>query len=217
MATDRKKIIKGIIIGVLGVGVLWGIIYWIFFRDKCDPDKKGFTKKGKISDKCFGKDAKDRDDKDSTPPPASTGCGGQWLEDNTFPLKKCMRGDKIRALQTALGFTGTNVDGKFGVDTLGAVQKKFNNRMEVTQQEYEALINPPDTTPKKGDVVYANEYMNLYKSKIASASNVFKSFSKDAKVGTVIDISTESGTKWAKIYYLEDEGYYYAPLSNLRK
>ena len=142
MATDRKKIINGIIIGALGLGILGAGIWFFFFRDKCDPNNKGYTKKGKISDKCFAGE-KEKDDKDTTPPPATTGCGGKWLADNTFSLKKCMRGDKIRALQTALGFTGTDVDGKFGNDTLGAVQAKFSGRSEVTQSEYNALINPP--------------------------------------------------------------------------
>lgn len=129
--------------------IFWGIatlillgggffVWWNYFKDNCDPANPGYTKKGKISDKCFGK-AEDPNTI-TTPPPL--GC--IWTSDNTFPLKKCMLGNKIKALQTALGFTGEKVDGKFGTtDTLPAVQNKFGGRSEVTQAEYEALINPP--------------------------------------------------------------------------
>ena len=143
MATDRKKIINGIIIGALGLGILGAGIWYFFFRDKCDANKKGYTKKGKISAKCVGETNNantDPNTETSTPP---AGC--KWVSDNTFPLKRCMIGNKIGALQTALGFTGSNVDKKFGNDTLGAVQNKFGGRSEVTQAEYEALLNPPTT------------------------------------------------------------------------
>lgn len=119
------------------------VVWWVWFKDACDPNNKGYTKKGKISEKCVGETNKSNTDpsKETSPPPS--GC--QWISDNTFPLKRCMIGDKIGALQTALGFTGTAVDKKFGNDTLGRVQSKFNGRSEVTQAEYNSLINPPTT------------------------------------------------------------------------
>lgn len=147
------------IIGGLALLVAVILIWYFFFRDDCDPDKKGYTKKGKLSDKCFDK-AQDPQTI-TTPPPA--GC--KWISDSTFPLKKCMSGNKIKALQTALGFTGVKVDGKFGTtDTLPAVQNKFGGRSEVTQAEYNALINPPATGG-------GSNYANLKKALGNSAKN----------------------------------------------
>lgn len=142
MALTRPQKI-GLWIMVALALLLGGLSVWyFFFRDACDPNNKGYTKKGKISDKCFGK-AEDPKTINTTINPPPVGCS--WISDSTFPLKKCMSGNKIKALQTALGFTGTDVDGRFGNDTLSAVQEKFGGRSEVTQAEYEALINPPST------------------------------------------------------------------------
>lgn len=124
-----------IALGLLLAGLA---VWYFFFRDVCDPNNKGYTKKGKLSDKCFGKA---EDPKTiTTPPPA--GC--QWTPDNIFPLKRCMSGNKVKALQTALGFTGTAVDGRFGGDTENAVKAKFGVN-EVSQPNYNSLINPPTT------------------------------------------------------------------------
>jgi len=134
----EKKHYQYIFWTVLALLILGGgfAIWWNYFRDNCDPANPGHTKEGKVSDKCFGK-AEDPKNITTTPP---AGC--QWTSDNTFPLKKCMSGNKVAALQTALGILA---DKKFGNDTLGAVQNKFGGRSEVTQAEYNALINPPAT------------------------------------------------------------------------
>lgn len=138
MATTPKQKAFWIIVG-LAVIIAGASIWYFFFRDDCDPNKKGYTKKGKISDKCFG-EAQDPKTINTVINPPPAGC--QWTSDDTFPLKRCMSGNKVKALQTALGITA---DGKFGNQTEGAVKAKFSGRSEVTQPEYNALINPPAT------------------------------------------------------------------------
>lgn len=171
-------------------------IWYFFFTDDCDPNKKGYTKKGKISDKCFDK-AEDPKNITTVPP---TGCQ-QWLADNIFPLKRCMSGNKIKALQTALGFTGTAVDGKFGGDTLGAVQNKFGGRSEVTQSEYNALINPSATDGVEFKGVYAKYDNTVVRNKDLSENRKAK---KDDWLGTLTD-TTPIGSQ---TYYELDGNYY---------
>lgn len=212
MATERTKLIRGIVIGALGLGIIGGIIIWLL-RDKCDPNRKGYTKKGKISDKCFGREAEEKDKADTTPP-SSAGCS-KWIPDDTFPLKKCMKGNKIRALQTGLGFTGEKVDGKFGtIDTLPAVQNKFGGRSEVTEAEYNLLTNPPvELAIKKGEIAYAKTDMNLYKSKSATTANIYKHVLKGTRLGVAVEVESF----WVKIYELTEtsEGNYYARKTDL--
>ena len=61
----------------------------------------------------------------------------------SFPLKKGMYGDKVKAMQYALkhmfyGIGTAGVDGKFGPDTLAAVRGYFNNptKTEVSELEW---------------------------------------------------------------------------------
>lgn len=61
----------------------------------------------------------------------------------SFPLRKGMYGDNVRALQAGLIIQGYSVgstgsDGKFGNNTLAAVRKAFNDptKSEVTQAEW---------------------------------------------------------------------------------
>lgn len=128
---SKKEKLTYLFVG-LAILIGGGAVWYFFFRDVCDPNNKGYTKKGKISDKCFGtaEDPKTI----VTPPP--TGC--QWTSDNVFPLRKCMSGNKVKALQTALGI---GADGKFGSITEGAVFAKLSKN-EVSQADYDKLINP---------------------------------------------------------------------------
>lgn len=61
----------------------------------------------------------------------------------SFPLKKGMYGDNVRALQAGLILQGyscgnTGSDGKFGANTLQAVRNAFNNqsKTQVTEAEW---------------------------------------------------------------------------------
>ena len=132
LTSGQKTLITWIIV-LLFLGVVAGVVWYIWFRDECDPSNNGFTKKGKPSDKCGVPDPV----LTNTPPPA--GC--TWILDSSFPLRKCMWGAKVKALQGKLGIAD---DGKFGNDTLDAVQKKFNSP-EVTEAQYNSLVSPPPT------------------------------------------------------------------------
>ena len=64
----------------------------------------------------------------------------------SFPLKKGMYGDNVKTLQKVLIYTGhsvgsTGADGKFGANTLKAVQSYFkdSNKTQVTQSEFDFL------------------------------------------------------------------------------
>jgi lysozyme family protein len=50
-----------------------------------------------------------------------------------FPIKVGSRGDKVKELQTAIGFKGSDVDGIFGSDTLAAL-KDFAGISQVADQ-----------------------------------------------------------------------------------
>jgi len=70
---------------------------------------------------------------------------------NSFPLKKGMYGTDVKRLQSALVSSGVSVgkygiDGKFGADTLKAVQIFYNdnNKTEVTESQLimvEKIVN----------------------------------------------------------------------------
>ena len=64
----------------------------------------------------------------------------------SFPLRKGMWGNNVRAMQAALMLMGYNIgkwgtDGKFGDDTLRAVREHFKNptKTEVTEAEWKPL------------------------------------------------------------------------------
>ena len=66
----------------------------------------------------------------------------------SFPLRKGMWGNNVRALQGALMWIGYSVgkwgtDGKFGDDTLKAVREAFKNptKTEVTEAEWKPYYN----------------------------------------------------------------------------
>lgn len=115
-------------LAVIIVGLL---VWYFFFRDDCDPNNDGYTKKGKLSDKCKAKDPADT----NTPPPPGE---PKWIKDDTFPLKKGMWGSKVRAVQEKLGIY---VDDKFGTDTEEAVYARFKENT-VSQPNYDSLVNP---------------------------------------------------------------------------
>lgn len=131
-----KKQLTWVFIGVALI-LAGSAVWWFFLReDECDPEKNGFTKKGKPSDKC----KKTNPSLTNTPPPAGT----QWTPDTTFPLKKGSWGSRVAAVQKAVGFSSAQQDGRFGAMTESAVQAKIG-KPEVSQPDYEKLINPPTT------------------------------------------------------------------------
>lgn len=135
----------------VGLGLLIaGLLVWYFFfrDDECDPNRNGYTKKGKPSNKCKAEDPK----QSNTPPPAGTPA---WIDDNTFPLKKGMWGSKVMAVQKALGIIPA--DGKFGSGTEAAVFAKFKENT-VSKPNYDSLINP---AAKGGGMNYENLKKNL--------------------------------------------------------
>ena len=134
LTTGQQKFAYGALI-FLGIIIAAAVVYYVWFRDECDPSNNGFTKKGKPSDKCRVADPVVA----NVPPPA--GC--TWIPDSSFPLKKCMWGSRVKALQAKLGIGD---DGQFGNDTLAAVQKKFNSP-EVTEAQYNNLISPAPAPP----------------------------------------------------------------------
>lgn len=102
------------------VVVVGGVILYFVFRDPPveDPNKNG------------------------TPvPPGSPST--KWIPEY-FPLNLSMFGDKIRALQKALGFTGTAIDGKLGTNTRDAIIAK-GYAFPLSQTDYNKIINPPVT------------------------------------------------------------------------
>lgn len=109
------------------------LVWYFFFRDECDPNRNGYTKKGKLSDKCKVDDPT----KTNTPPPSGT----QWIPDSSFPLKKGMWGSKVKAVQKALGISD---DGKFGPQTEAAIYARFKENT-VSEPNYNSLINPAAT------------------------------------------------------------------------
>lgn len=147
---DKNKRTLIYIFGGLAVLIAGASVWYFFLRDQCDPNRKGYTKKGKLSDKCFPP-AQDPKTILDTPP---VGC--TWISDDTFPLKRCMSGNKVKALQTALGISA---DGKFGTDTESAVNVKFKKN-DVTEPEYNNLINPP-APPATGGTNFTKLKTNL--------------------------------------------------------
>ena len=113
------------------------VIYYFFFRDECDPNNNGFTKKGKLSDKCTVKNPSST----NTAPPSGT----QWVSDTTFPIKKGSWGSRVKALQKAIGLSTADQDGRFGGMTESALQAKTGKSEIPSQQEYDAIVNPPAT------------------------------------------------------------------------
>lgn len=151
MAFKITKKTAGIIF--ISAAILTVIALYFYFRDKCDPNRKGYTKKGKISDKCFGK-VDDPKDTNVTPP-----SGTQWIKDDSFPLRKGMWGSKVKAFQTALiDKYGAGIlpvyhdDGRFGNETEDAVKSKLG-KSEVSKEDYDKLVNPSAGGKVKG--VYA--------------------------------------------------------------
>lgn len=108
---------------IIGVGA-----YFIFFNDKVeDPNKNN----------------------EPVPPGSPT---PKWVPE-TFPLNIGMYGLKIKALQKALGLTGSDVDGKLGtIKTLPALIAKGYN-VPLSQTDYDKIVNPVATG---GGTNYAN-------------------------------------------------------------
>jgi hypothetical protein len=128
--TPRQKALWIIFILALFIA---GLAIWYFgFRDQCDQDNPGYTKKGKLSDKCAAKVHQP-----VTPPPSGV---PNWIPE-FFPLRKGMVGPKISTLQKALGIA---TNGEFDSQTESAVYTKFKTN-DVSESQYNSLINatPP--------------------------------------------------------------------------
>lgn len=133
--TKNQKTLMWIFIG-LAIIIGGSVIWYFFLRDECDPLQKGYTKKGKLNDKCGSADPQ----KDNIPAPS----GSQWVPDTSFPLKRGSWGERVKAVQKALGFTASQQDGKFGPMTENAVKAKLGT-VDVSAAQYEQLINPAAT------------------------------------------------------------------------
>lgn len=118
----------------LAVIIAFLVVWYFFFRDECDPENNGYTKKGKPSNKCIVLNPSNS----NTPVPSGA---TQWVPDTTFPIKKGSWGSKVKAVQHALGIAE---DGKFGAQTESALYAKIQ-KTELNQAEYNNLINPAAT------------------------------------------------------------------------
>lgn len=63
----------------------------------------------------------------------------KWIPE-TDPYNVGMYGPKIKALQAAMGFTGTDLDGKFGNDTKNAITGK-GYAVPLSQSDYNTIVN----------------------------------------------------------------------------
>lgn len=180
MATTKEKGLYVLIALALIIG--GAVIYYVFFRDECDPNRNGFTKKGKPSDKC----KVDNPSSSNVPPPS----GSQWTSDSEFPLKKGSWGAKVKAWQKALGFSDKDQDGRFGSQTESATITKIG-KPTVDQADYDKLVNP---TPKpSGGNTTVNPVGKIAKAKVNNVSvfydsdfSLYKTAQKGEYIGTII-------------------------------
>lgn len=102
------------------VVVVGGVALYFIFRDPPveDPNKNGTP----------------------VPPGSPT---PKWVPE-AFPLTLGMYGNKIKALQAALGFTTAQQDGKLGPMTQSALAAK-GKALPLSQTDYNNIVNPPAT------------------------------------------------------------------------
>lgn len=195
MAFKITKKTAGIIFIFTAIAVGLAIILYFIFRDECDPNRNGFTKKGKPSKKCKVDDPKDT----NTIPPSGT----QWIKDDSFPLKKGMWGSKVKAFQKALiDKYGASIllvykdDGRFGNETENAVKSKLG-KSEVSKEDYDKFVNP--SSQIKG--AYAKYDGAMIRDK---EGNEVRKAKKDEWIGTVSG-TDDSGNRYELdgIYYVD--------------
>jgi hypothetical protein len=170
---------------------------------------------------------------DPIPPPPATeptpvgSSSSKWIPE-TFPLKKGMFGGQIKNLQEAIGFSGSDLDGKFGSGTEAKVMEKFKKN-SVTEPEYDALVNPkvpttattPASTKKtideymgtwvKGDpnktyskFMLRNEYDATLFKEIPAGGDLGYIGEKGSRAGTHKITGRADDTSWKGLYVSDD-------------
>lgn len=145
--------------------------------------------------------------KNNTPvPPGSPTT--QWIPEK-FPLDLGMYGTKIRALQIALGFTGNDVDGKFGnIKTKPAVIA-LGYSVPLSESDYNKIIAGKDTSNPIGQTAYASHNgVAVYK---ISDSSIYKTAAKDEYIGKITGEYANDSAYWtiANLYRVYKQSVYY--------
>lgn len=178
---DKKsaRIIFIIAMAIFVMAIVSFVLYLVFRDDECDPEKNGYTKKGKPSDKCRVVNPITT----NAPPPS--GCTN-WIPDTSFPLKKCNWGSRIKAVQSAIGFTGTDVDGRWGPMTESAVVAKIGKN-QIDEADYKKLVDPPSTTGQQNKGAYAKYDNTIIRDKNMSEK---RKASKNEWLGLVTGVDS---------------------------
>ena len=121
MIQRKHYIVGGIILGAL---VLIALLYWLFFKkDIVNQGLAGLTTGWPSTPFNSG--------------PSGTRPFCTSYRKESFPLKKCMQGEKVKQLQRYLGITA---DGKFGPNTEAALKKSTIAKSEVSGMDYTIYI-----------------------------------------------------------------------------
>lgn len=157
MASTKKVITIVFVVTIIAIGI--AAVVYIF---RCQLFKN------------WGSCVEDPNKTNTPTPPGSPST--KWV-DEVPPYNLGMWGPKIKALQAALGFAGTDLDGKLGTDTKAAIIAK-GYAVPLTEVDYNKIIGastgtdpgtgtapavPPPVAPvvTVGQKVYAHQITNI--------------------------------------------------------
>lgn len=118
-------------------------------------------------------------DMDTPAEPVPQGSPTPAWQAESFPLNVGMFGNKIKALQTALGITA---DGKFGNQTKAAVTAK-GYAVPLSEADYNKIVEAKDPSNPIGKAAYAKfDGVKVY---VVANNTVYKTAKKDEWLGTI--------------------------------
>lgn len=148
-----------------------------------------------------------------TPPSSGGGLSTIWGDDS-FPLKRGSKGDRVKTIQRKAGFTGADLDGKLGKDTEHFIIVQ-GYHLPLSESDFKTMTGtsssttttttttPPSSTAgagvaKVGSTLIAKQEIFVYKdaagTKLTGTWGGWYSFPKGTRVGKIT--GGIGSTKW---------------------